>query len=111
MNYFRVFDSICCVHVPRTNRTKLDPKAKKCVFVCYDSYMKDWRCMDQKTNKFTISRDVVFDEVSSLFSAQKVVVLGDDQYNLELIFPEVNGTERRGIKCISESEHFKGSRW
>ncbi|KAF7802900.1 putative RNA-directed DNA polymerase [Senna tora] len=47
-----------------------------------------WRCMDPETKQYTTSRDVVFDEVSSLFSAQKVVTLGDDQDNLELLFPE-----------------------
>ncbi|KAF7802901.1 Retrovirus-related Pol polyprotein from transposon TNT 1-94 [Senna tora] len=49
---------------------------------------KGWRCMDPKTKQYTTSRDVVFDEVSSLFSAQKVVTLGDDQDNLELLFLE-----------------------
>ncbi|PHT81584.1 hypothetical protein T459_14599 [Capsicum annuum] len=90
MNYFWVFGSTCYVHVPITNRTKLDPKERKCIFVGYDSYRKDWRCMDPKTNRFTISRDMVFDETSSLFSSQNLVVLGDDQDNMELLFPKVN---------------------
>lgn len=42
--------------------------------------------MDTKINRFTISRDMVFDEVSSLFFAQNVVVLVDDQDNLEYNF-------------------------
>ncbi|PHT75686.1 hypothetical protein T459_19208 [Capsicum annuum] len=46
--------------------------------------------MDPKTNRFTISRDVVFDETSSLFFAQKLVLLRDDQDNMELLFPDVN---------------------
>ncbi|KAF7825120.1 Retrovirus-related Pol polyprotein from transposon TNT 1-94 [Senna tora] len=49
---------------------------------------KGWRCIDPETKQYTTSRDVVFDEVSSLFSAQKVVTLGDDQDNLEMLFPE-----------------------
>ncbi|KAK3014348.1 hypothetical protein RJ639_008941 [Escallonia herrerae] len=65
VNYFRVFGSICYVHIPKSNRTKLDPKAKKCIFVGYDSHRKGWRCMDPETKKFLTSRDVVFDEVSS----------------------------------------------
>ncbi|XP_071719575.1 uncharacterized protein [Rutidosis leptorrhynchoides] len=40
VSYFRVFGSICYVHVPKANRTKLDPKAQKCIFVGYDSYKK-----------------------------------------------------------------------
>lgn len=37
VSYFQVFGSHCYVHVPRGSRTKLDPKARKCVFVGYDS--------------------------------------------------------------------------
>ncbi|KAJ0040751.1 hypothetical protein Pint_27243 [Pistacia integerrima] len=55
---------------------------------------KGWRCMDPGTNKFVTSRDVVFDEVSSLCFAQKPVVkniaLDDDQDNFEPLFPEIN---------------------
>ena len=87
VNYFRVFGSICYVHIPKSNRTKLDPKARKCVFVGYDSHRKGWRCMDPQTKKFTTSRDVVFDEISSFFSIQKVV-LDDDHVNLEHLFPK-----------------------
>lgn len=93
VNYFRVFGSICYVHVPKTNRTKLDPRAKKCIFVGYDSCRKGWRCMDPKTKKFIVSRDVVFDEVSSWYSAQKLILQNidsdHDQDNVELL-PETN---------------------
>ncbi|KAK4381915.1 Retrovirus-related Pol polyprotein from transposon TNT 1-94 [Sesamum angolense] len=65
VNYFRVFGSICYVHVPKNNRTKLDAKAKKCIFVGYDTCRKEWRCMDPTTKKSITSRDVVFDEISS----------------------------------------------
>lgn len=50
---------------------KLDAKAKQCLFVGYDEHRKGWRCMDPVTKKLTISRDVVFDEISSLNSDQK----------------------------------------
>ena len=52
VSYFRVFGSLCYVHVPKGSRTKLDPKARKCVFVDYDSRPKGWRCMDPKTKQF-----------------------------------------------------------
>ncbi|KAL0359324.1 UNVERIFIED_CONTAM: Retrovirus-related Pol polyprotein from transposon TNT 1-94 [Sesamum angustifolium] len=65
VNYFRVFGSICYVHVPKNNRTKFDAKAKKCIFVGYDTCRKGWRCMDPTTKKSITSKDVVFDEISS----------------------------------------------
>ena len=42
-SYFRVFGSTCYVQVPKSNRTKLDPKAKKCVFIGYDPHRKGWK--------------------------------------------------------------------
>lgn len=67
IGYFRVFGSICYVHVPDANRTKFDAKAEKCVFIGYDTQRKGWKCMNPKTHKFITSRDVVFDEMSSYY--------------------------------------------
>ena len=59
--------SLCYVHIPKHNRTKLDAKARKCLFVGYDAHRKGWKCMDPVTKKIVTSRDVVFDEVSTLY--------------------------------------------
>ncbi|KAG6384138.1 hypothetical protein SASPL_156061 [Salvia splendens] len=53
------------VIVAISNRTKLDPKAKQCIFVSYDTHRKRWRSMDPETKKVVVSHDVVFDEISS----------------------------------------------
>lgn len=60
VSLFRVFGSLCYVHVLKDNRTKLDPKAQKCVFIGYDFQRKGWHCMDPEKKWFVISRDVVF---------------------------------------------------
>ncbi|KAL4291090.1 hypothetical protein GQ457_14G002100 [Hibiscus cannabinus] len=83
VHYFRVFGSICYVHVPKSNITKLDPKAKKCIFVGYDPCRKGWRCMDPETKKFVISRDV-FDEMSSYFPKTG----RDDEQRSFIMLPE-----------------------
>ena len=33
VSYFKSFGSLCYVHIPKQNRTKLDLKSRKCVFV------------------------------------------------------------------------------
>ncbi|RWR74934.1 Integrase, catalytic core [Cinnamomum micranthum f. kanehirae] len=66
VSYFQVFGSDCYVHISKTIRTKLDPRARRCIFVGYDAHRKGWKCMDPETKKVDVSRDVVFDEVSSL---------------------------------------------
>ncbi|KAH0765122.1 hypothetical protein KY285_000993 [Solanum tuberosum] len=92
VSYFRIFGSICYVHVPKSNRTKLDPKAKRCMFVGYDSYRKGWKCMGPETKKFVTSRDVVFDEVSSWCTTQKSSLenVTLDDYQNEPLFSEIN---------------------
>ncbi|KAA8549858.1 hypothetical protein F0562_001542 [Nyssa sinensis] len=65
VSYFRVFSSVCYVHVSKTNWTKPDPRARRCIFVGYNTHKKGWRCMDPKTKKVLVSYDVVFDKVSS----------------------------------------------
>ncbi|KAK9120307.1 hypothetical protein Syun_017924 [Stephania yunnanensis] len=87
VNYFRVFGSTCYVHIPKSNRTKLDPRAKKCIFVGYDTYKKGWRCMDPETKKYVTSRDVVFDEVSFYTTKSTSIqeaILDEDQEHLEM---------------------------
>jgi hypothetical protein len=40
VKHFKVFGSICHAHVLDAKRTKLDAKAQKCVFPCYDERKK-----------------------------------------------------------------------
>ncbi|KAJ3673974.1 hypothetical protein LUZ60_005966 [Juncus effusus] len=67
VKHLKVFGCTCFVHVPDEKRTNLDAKARKCVFIGYDHRKKGCKCMDPTTHKFIVSRDVVFDEASSLY--------------------------------------------
>ena len=58
----RIFGCDVMVHVPKEKRRKLDKKSSKMIFVGYDEHRKGYRCIDQKTLKLTISRDVIFHE-------------------------------------------------
>jgi hypothetical protein len=50
------------------NEEKLELRAKKCIFLSYDSGVKEYRlwCPDSKRSKFLISRNVIFDETKIL---------------------------------------------
>ncbi|KAG6477308.1 hypothetical protein ZIOFF_066561 [Zingiber officinale] len=65
VKHFRVFGSLCYVHLQDSQRSKLNAKAIKCVFVGYDERRKGWRYLDPTTNKCVVSRNVIFDEISS----------------------------------------------
>ena len=61
----RVFGCDDYTHVPRDERGKLDPKAKKCIFVGYGEETKGYRLYDPVRGKIIFSRDVLFNERNS----------------------------------------------
>jgi hypothetical protein len=65
LSHLKVFGCIAYVHVLDELQTKLDSKAEKCVFIGYSLEQKGYRCYNPVTHKMRVSRDVVFDEMSS----------------------------------------------
>jgi len=60
----RVFGCDAYALVPKHQRTKLDPKSKRYVFVGYGDGTKGYRLWDPTTRKIIINRDVKFNESS-----------------------------------------------
>ena len=58
----RVFGCQAYAHIPKDERHKFDPKAKRCIFLGYGENTKGYRLYDIVKKKVIISRDVVFDE-------------------------------------------------
>ena len=50
------------VHIDASERSKLDARPKKMVFIGYPHGVKGYRLWDPLEKKATVSRDVVFDE-------------------------------------------------
>jgi hypothetical protein len=64
VSHFKVFGCIAYVHVLDEKRLKLDPKAKKCIFIGYSLEQKGCRCFNPSIRKLQVSKDV-FDEMAS----------------------------------------------
>lgn len=64
----KTFEYICYVHVPKSDRTKLDPKANKCVFLDYGVNKKGYKCFHPPTRRYFVSREVTFFESIPYFS-------------------------------------------
>ena len=58
--HLRVFGYKAYVHIPKDERSKLDDKAKECIFLGYGHEEFGYRLWDPVARKLIRSRDVVF---------------------------------------------------
>lgn len=70
LSHVKLFGSQVMVHIPKEKRRKLDFKSQKMIFVGYDFNTKGYRCMDPKTRKLIVSRDVEFMENNTTSTIQ-----------------------------------------
>ncbi|KAJ9535774.1 hypothetical protein OSB04_un001074 [Centaurea solstitialis] len=63
----RVFGCIAFVHLYKHQRSKLNPRALRCVFVGYDNNKKGYRCYHPSTKHMYVTMDVVFHEEKMFF--------------------------------------------
>ena len=61
-NHLRVFGYKAFMHVSKDERSKLDAKTKKCIFIVYGHDEFGHRFCDPVEKKFVKSRDVIFVE-------------------------------------------------
>ena len=60
----KIFGCEAYAFTPKNQRSKLDPRSNKCIFVGYDDVTKWYRLWDPTSHKIVISRDVIFYEYS-----------------------------------------------
>lgn len=88
----RVFGCPAYAHV---NEGKLEPRAKKCIFLGYADVVKGFRLWysDSKSSKFIISRDVTFDESAMLNPKRECLDTEKDHGVREKVELEIKASE------------------
>ena len=62
LDNLKIFYFPAYVHISSDERSKLDPKSKKCIFIGYVKGVKGYKFWDPVTKKMVINKDAVFDE-------------------------------------------------
>jgi hypothetical protein len=70
LTHLRVFGCDAYVHIPKENRSKLDKKDEKCIFIGYKDGLKGYKLWNPETKKVVYSRDVVFREIKDVFKQE-----------------------------------------
>lgn len=101
----RVFGCKAMVHIPKENRSKLDPKSAECVFVGYSDTSKAYKLYNTKSRKLIVSRDVTFFETRSnqVIEKQKVT-------NRSALSPKIrNAKKNRTIGSVNDDSSDESS--
>ena len=83
----KIFGCTVYVHLQKQYRSKLDPRAEKCVFLGIGQHQKGYKCYSPTTRKFYTTMDVIFVEHESFFSQNPIQGGKDiDELSSELNF-------------------------
>jgi transposase InsO family protein len=66
ISHLRIFGSPAFAHIPKTSRSKLDPRSEKVVLLSFDEGAKAYRCYKPSTKRVFVSRDLFNDETAML---------------------------------------------
>ena len=93
------------------NEGKLEPKAKKCIFLGYANGVKCYRlwCLDSKFSKFLINRDVTFNKSTMLSRRKKQLHTENDlgvRENVEFV-TKASETIEKAISIMLKKEEMQ----
>ena len=101
----------CCLDYAHVNEGKLEPRAKKCIFLRYANgvkWYKLWR-IDSKFSKFLISRDVTFNKSIMLSPKKKQLHTENDigvRENVEFV-TKASETIEKAISIMPKKEEVQ----
>ena len=100
--HLRVFGCRAFVHVPKDERSKLDKKAKQCIFLGYGHEEFGYRLWDPADRKLIRSRDVVFLEdqtIEDIKKDEKSISTPEVPVNLDPPPHPANHDEHGGVEA------------
>ena len=68
----KVFGCLAFTHIQQHQRTKLDPRAQRCVFIGYSPRQKGYKCYSPITRKVVVTMDVTFFETYAYYTTPEL---------------------------------------
>jgi len=90
VSHLRIFGCHVYVHIPKENRSKLDPSGKKGIIVGYNESSKGYRVHIPKLKKIEVCPNVIFDEDATFNRSRQRHAYED--LNEEPVAPQVTNT-------------------
>ena len=103
LQHLRVFGCDAYVHVPKENRSKLENKAEKCIFMGYKDGVKGYKLWNLETKKIVYSWDVVFREVKDA-SKQEFLPRQEEPEKLEFELDDAKFESSEEDEATAEEE-------
>jgi hypothetical protein len=103
LEHLRVFGCDAYVHVPKENRSKMDNKSEKCIFIGYKDGVKGYKLWNLETKKTVYSRDVVFREVKDV-SKQEFLLRKEEPEKIELELDDAKSESSEEDEAEEEEE-------
>ena len=101
VNHLRIFRCSAYAHIPKDERSKMDPKAKKSIFLGDSIGIKGYRLFDTDTSKVFHSRDVIFNETASISEQGTEEV--ENQHLVEVERENINSDDNENSREATES--------
>lgn len=96
LSNLRIFGCECYNHVPAEKRSKLQPKARKCVMLGYGSSFGTYRIWDIEQRKLIFGRNITFNEASVL-TQSKLIEITDSEADI----PTANDDKRDELQTVA----------
>ena len=105
VDHLKAFGCAAYAHIPKDERQKLDPKARKCIFLGYGCETKGYRLYDPRRERILFSRDVLFNESDHGIEGSIHAVQEKKQCVEVRMLDEEEETEREEPADEEETEH------
>lgn len=111
VSHMKVFGCVAYLHVPDTERQKLDKKAVRLRFVGYANNAKGYRMFDEEKQKILIRRDVVFNKSDFDWKQEVENSCSENQFVMETdertpVNADVNETTRKSDRIRKTPKRY-----